>query len=172
MRVILSADDSLPRVRLSHGGRGGHDILRARFKRPHICHSRHLPRYSRSASATRRAAEPARGARDGASALFDRLAMNPPHRKSSRAVGAARGSLVGSIVGPKAARIKAIEITCAYWARAEGTPPRTTRKEACLPGCDTRRVELLALNGTAKLARSCPLSEADRKLFERSEHFR
>jgi hypothetical protein len=29
-------------------------------------------------------AEPARGARDGASALFDRLAMNPPHRKSSR----------------------------------------------------------------------------------------
>jgi hypothetical protein len=30
----------------------------------------------------------------------------------------------------------------------------------------------LALNGTAKLARSCPLSEADRKSFERSEHLR
>jgi hypothetical protein len=31
---------------------------------------------------------------------------------------------------------------------------------------------VLALNGPAKLARSGPLSEADRKSFEPSEHFR
>jgi hypothetical protein len=30
---------------------------------------------------------------------------------------------------------------------------------------------LLALHGAGKLARSCPLSEADQKQFERSEHF-
>jgi hypothetical protein len=30
----------------------------------------------------------------------------------------------------------------------------------------------MALNGPAKLARSCPLSEVDRKSFESSEHFR
>jgi hypothetical protein len=55
---------------------------------------------------------------------------------------------------------------------AEGSTNRRRGDRIDTLSCCNCSQPVMALNGPAKLARSFPLSEPDRKLFERSEHFR